>query len=161
MEKKHIPQTLMQQRLSIITLGVADLQRAKAFYDALGWKVASDASVEEIVAYDLQSMALALYPWEKLAKDANVQTERSGYSSFSIAHNLNSEEEVSELLCKIPEAGGTILKPATKAFWGGFSGCFADPDGHIWEIAFNPYAKLGPNGEFQWNGVTSNDETNC
>jgi len=154
-------QGTMEQRLSIITLGVADLQRAKAFYDALGWKVASDASVEEIVAYDLQSMALAIYPWEKLAKDANVPAERSGYSSFSIAHNLNTEEEVSELLSKIPEAGGTILKPATKAFWGGFSGCFADPDGHIWEIAFNPYAKLGPNGEFQWNGVTSNDETNC
>ncbi len=146
---------VMQQRISIITLGVADLNKAKAFYDALGWKVASDETLEEIVAYDLQSMALALYPWEKLALDAQVPVERSGYSSFSIAHNLNSEEEVSELLSKIPTAGGTILKPATKAFWGGFSGCFADPDGHIWEIAFNPFAKLGPNGEFQWNGVST------
>jgi predicted lactoylglutathione lyase len=146
---------VMQQRISIITLGVADLKKAKAFYDALGWKVASDETLEEIVAYDLQSMALALYPWEKLALDAQVPVERSGYSSFSIAHNLNSEEEVSELLSKIPDAGGTILKPATKAFWGGFSGCFADPDGHIWEIAYNPFAKLGPNGEFQWNGVST------
>ncbi len=146
---------VMQQRISIITLGVADLKKAKAFYDALGWKIASDEQQEEIVAYDLQSMALALYPWEKLALDAQVPAERSGYSSFSIAHNLNSEEEVSELLSKIPDAGGTILKPATKAFWGGFSGCFADLDGHIWEIAYNPFAKLGPNGEFQWNGFSS------
>ena len=148
-------QQIMQQRLSIITLGVKDLKASKEFYDALGWKKASDESVEEIVAYDLQSMALALYPWEKLAADANVPVERSGYSAFTIAHNLNSEDEVSELLSKIPTAGGTILKPAKKAFWGGFSGCFTDPDGHIWEIAFNPFAKLGPNGEFQWNGVVS------
>lgn len=153
-------QKVMQQRISIITLGVTDLKKAKAFYDALGWKIASDETVEEIVAYDLQSMALALYPWEKLALDAQVPAERSGYSSFSIAHNLNTEEEVSELLSKIPEAGGTILKPATKAFWGGFSGCFADPDCHIWEIAYNPFAKLGPNGEFQWNGVNGDDEAN-
>lgn len=148
-------QEFMQQRISIITLGVADLKKAKDFYDALGWKVASDETVEEIVAYDLQSMALALYPWEKLAADAQVPVERSGHSAFTIAHNLNSEEEVSELLSKIVDAGGTILKPATKAFWGGFSGCFADPDGHIWEIAYNPFAKLGPNGEFQWNGFSS------
>lgn len=144
----------MEQRLSIITLGVADLAKSKSFYDALGWKVASDESVEEIVAYDLQSMALALYPWEKLAADAKVPAQRSGYSAFSIAHNLNSPEEVCELLAKIEAAGGTILKPASKAFWGGFSGCFADPDGHIWEVAHNPFAKLGPNGEFQWNGVS-------
>lgn len=144
----------MEQRLSIITLGVADLAKSKSFYDALGWKVASDESVEEIVAYDLQSMALALYPWEKLAADAKVPTQRTGYSAFSIAHNLNSPEEVCELLAKIEAAGGAILKPASKAFWGGFSGCFADPDGHIWEVAHNPFAKLGPNGEFQWNGVS-------
>lgn len=155
MDHRVMDHRVMQQRISIITLGVADLKKAKAFYDALGWKVASDETVEEIVAYDLQTMALALYPWEKLAADAQVTAERSGYSSFSIAHNLSTEEEVSELLSKIPEAGGTILKPATKAFWGGFSGCFADPDGHIWEIAYNPFAKLGPNGEFQWNGFSS------
>lgn len=143
----------MEQRVSIITLGVEDLKRAKAFYDALGWRAASDPKLEEIVAYDLHSMALALYPWKKLAEDATVPKERSGFSAISIAHNLNSEEEVVALLSKIEAAGGNIIKPATKAFWGGFSGYFSDPDGHIWEVAYNPFAKLGPNGEFQWNGV--------
>jgi hypothetical protein len=106
----------MEQRVSIITLGVKDLERAKAFYDGLGWKAASDESHEEIVAYDLHSMALALYPWEKLAEDATVPTERSGCSAVSIAHNLGSEEEVVTLLSKIESAGGSIIKPAAKAF---------------------------------------------
>tara|TARA_R110002126_G_scaffold126750_2_gene268960 strand:- start:2891 stop:3325 length:435 start_codon:yes stop_codon:yes gene_type:complete len=144
----------MEQRLSIITLGVSDLTKAKAFYDGLGWQAASSLDTEEIIAYDLQSMALALYPWDKLAKDAGVSTERSGPSAITLAYNVGSEQDVDHMLKAATELGATVTKPAQKAFWGGYSGCFSDPDGHIWEIAFNPFSKLGPNGEFQWNGVT-------
>lgn len=144
----------MEQRLSIITLGVSDLTKAKAFYDGLGWQAASSPDTEEIIAYDLQSMALALYPWDKLAKDVGVSVERSGPSAITLAYNVGSEHDVDHMLKAATELGATITKPAQKAFWGGYSGCFSDPDGHIWEIAFNPFSKLGPNGEFQWNGVT-------
>lgn len=144
----------MEQRLSIITLGVQDLSRSKKFYDGLGWKAASSPETEEIIAYDLISMALALYPWDKLAEDAGISAERSGSSAFTLAHNVSSEADVDEMITLAEKNGARITKPAKKAFWGGYSGCFADPDGHIWEIAFNPFAKLGPNGEFQWNGAT-------
>jgi uncharacterized glyoxalase superfamily protein PhnB len=71
-----------------------------------------------------------------------------------LAYNVGSEQDVDQMLQTATELGATVTKPAQKAFWGGYSGCFSDPDGHIWEIAFNPSSKLGPNGEFQWNGVT-------
>ncbi len=143
----------MEQRLSIVTLGVADLARSKAFYDGLGWKAASSPETEEIIAYDLISMALALYPWEKLAEDAGISVDRTGHSAVTLAYNVSTEPEVDDMINLAEKNGASITKPAQKAFWGGYSGCFADPDGHIWEIAFNPFAKLGPNGEFQWNGV--------
>ena len=84
----------MEQRISIITHGVSDLKKSRAFYDALGWKVASEDQVEEIVAYDLQNMTLALYPLSKLTKDAKIPVERSGYSTITIAYNVNSKTEV-------------------------------------------------------------------
>lgn len=147
----------MEQRLSIITLGVQDLVRSKGFYDGLGWKAASSPETEEIIAYDLNSMALALYPWDKLAEDAGIPVERSGPSAITLAYNVSSEADVDEMMALAEKNGAKITKPAQKAFWGGYSGCFADPDGHIWETAFNPFAKLGPNGEFQWNGVAQSD----
>ncbi len=144
----------MEQRLSIITLGVFDLAKARAFYDALGWKIASEDEAENIVCYNLNNMALALYPWDKLAEDAQVPVERSGYSAMTIAYNVTSECDVDTILAESEKAGGTIIKPGQKVFWGGYSGYFADPDGHLWEVAFNPFSSLGPNGEFQWGGVT-------
>jgi uncharacterized protein len=143
----------MEQRISIITLGVSDLKKARAFYDALGWKVASEDQVEEIVAYDLQNMTLALYPLSKLAEDTKIPVERSGYSTITIAYNVNSETEVNETLEEVQKAGGKLIKTAEKVFWGGYSGYFSDPDGNLWEVAYNPFAPLGPKGEFQWSGV--------
>ena len=134
----------MEQRISIITLGVSDLKKARAFYDALGWRVASEDQAEEIVVYDLQNIALALYPWDKLVEDAKVPSERSGYSAVTIAHNVNSEGEVNDVLEEAQKAGGKLVKPAEKAFWGGYSGYFSDPDGNLWEVAYNPFSALGP-----------------
>lgn len=142
----------MQQRISIITLGVSDLKKARAFYDSLGWKVACEDQVEEIVAYNLPNMALALYPLDKLADEAKVPIRRGGYSSVIIAYNVNSESEVQDILDEAKKAGGEIVKPAEKVFWGGYSGYFSDPDENLWEVAYNPFSPLGPKGEFQWGG---------
>lgn len=143
----------MEQRISIITLGVDDLQKSRVFYDSLGWQVVTEEQSDEIICYNLQSMALALFPWEKLAEDAGVSPNRSGYSSFTIAYNVNSEIEVETILEQAHQAGAKIIKPAQKVFWGGYSGYFSDPDNHLWEVAYNPFSKLGPNGEFQWGGA--------
>ena len=145
----------MEQRISIITLCVSDLKKARAFYDALGWKVASEDQAEEIVAYSLQNMVLALYPWDKMVDEVKIPAERSGYSAFTIAYNLNSENEVNDVLEEAQKAGGQLIKPAEKVFWGGYSGFFSDPDGNLWEVAYNPFSALGPNGEFQWGGFNS------
>jgi hypothetical protein len=142
----------MEQRLSIITLGVSDLKKSRAFFDALEWKVASEDQAEEIVAYDLINMTLALYPLDKLEEDAKVKVERQTYSAFTIAYNVRSEEEVEATLKEAVKAGGKLVKSAEIAFWGGYSGYFADPDGNLWEVAYNPFAPLRPKGEFQWSG---------
>ncbi len=117
----------MEQRLSIITLGVSDLKKSRAFFDALGCKVASEDQAEKIVAYDLINMTLALYPLDKLEEDAKVKVERQTYSAFTIAYNVRSEEEVEATLKEAVKAGGKLVKPAEKAFWGGYSGYFAGP----------------------------------
>lgn len=142
----------MDQRLSVITLGVRNLKRARSFYDALGWKAASEDETDQIVAYDLICMTLCLYPLDKLAEDATVRIERQGYSTINLAYNVRSEEEVDSTLEEVVKAGGRLIKPGQKVFWGGYSGYFADPDGNLWEVAYNPFAPLGPNGEFRWRG---------
>ena len=142
----------MEQRLSIITLGVSDLKKSRAFFDALGWKAASEDQAEKIVAYDLINMTLALYPLDKLEEDAKVKVERQAYSAFTIAYNVRSEEEVEATLKEAVKAGGKLVKPAEKAFWGGYSGYFADPDGNLWEVSYNFVAPRLSIGEFQWNG---------
>ena len=142
----------MDQRVSVITLGVADLEKSRAFYDALGWKVASEEQVENIVAYDLISMTLCLYPLEGLAEDAKIEVQSQEFSTFTLAYNVASEEDVDAALEEAVKAGGKLLKQAEKVFWGGYSGYFADPDGYLWEVAHNPFSKLGENGEFKWLG---------
>jgi predicted lactoylglutathione lyase len=142
----------MDQRISIITLGVADLKRSRAFYDALGWKVAAEEQADQIVAYDLINMTLCLYPLAKLGEDAKIKVQSQEYSTITIAYNVRSETEVDAALKEAVKAGGKLVKAAEKMFWGGYSGYFADPDGNLWEVAFNPFAPLGPEGEFRWEG---------
>ena len=144
----------MQQRISLITLGVCDVARAKAFYDALGWTSVPVDHPQAPVPYNLKGMTLALWEWDKLAEDAAQPAQSSGFRGITIAHNVNSVEEVAQILRAAQAAGGQIVKPAHDTFWGGHSGYFADPDGHLWEVAHNPFSPLGPDGEFQWGGVT-------
>ncbi len=143
----------MEQRISIVTLGVRKLTAARAFYDALGWRIANEGEeTASIIAYDLQAMSLCLYPWDKLAEDAEVPPTGTGFMGVVLAYNVRTEEEVARILAAAKTAGGRIVKPAEDAFWGGHSGVFADPEGQLWEVAWNPLAPLGPKGEFQWKG---------
>lgn len=142
----------MEQRISIITLGVSDLKKSRNFYDSLGWKAATERQTEEIVTYNLPHMGFALYQIDKLSDDATVRVKLNSYSSFSMAYNVDSEEKVNETINNIETIGGKIIKQPQKVFWGGYSGYFADLDGYLWEVAYNPFSVLGKNNEFQWSG---------
>ncbi len=139
----------MDQRISLITLGVQDLVRSKAFYEALGWTNA--ATEAGIVAFDLQGSVLGLYPKEDLARDVGLPLVK-GFTGQTYSHNVAQKDDVSRLIELGRAAGATVLKEPHDVFWGGHIAYFADPDGHVWEIAHNPFAKLGPKGEFRWNG---------
>jgi catechol 2,3-dioxygenase-like lactoylglutathione lyase family enzyme len=144
----------MQPRLTFITLGVKDLDRSKRFYsDVLGWKPFQDSG---IVMYKLNGMILSLFPQHELAEDAQVKDEGKG-SRFTLAQCLRSTEEVDALFAELKEhlasakAAGehgkmTITKEPVKVFWGGYSGYFADPDGHLWEVAHNPFLEMDAAG---------------
>jgi catechol 2,3-dioxygenase-like lactoylglutathione lyase family enzyme len=139
----------MDQRLSIVTLGVADLARARRFYcDGLGWRESS-AGNESVSFIDAGGVVLGLYGREALAEDAGVPDEGDGFSGFALAHNVASEAEVDRVLAEAVEAGATLVKPGQKVFWGGYSGYFADPDGHLWEVAHNPFFPLDADGRVQ------------
>ncbi len=135
----------MEPRISLITLGVADLARSRAFYEALGWK-ASPASTAEVVFFQANGMALALWGRAALAADAGVDDRPSGFSGVSIAHNLRSEAEVDVVFAAAIAAGAEAVKIPHRTFWGGYSGYFADPDWHLWEIAHNPHFPLDERG---------------
>ena len=129
----------MQQRLSIVTLGVQDLARSLRFYrDGLGWQPSS-ASQEEIAFFQLGGIVLALYPREKLAEDVTVDPAGTGFSGITLAYNTKSRDDVDAVLKLIQQLGERVIKPAQDVFWGGYSGYFADPDGHLWEVAWNPF----------------------
>jgi catechol 2,3-dioxygenase-like lactoylglutathione lyase family enzyme len=131
----------MEPRISIITLGVSDLQRSIRFYrDGLG--LTADTSNENITFLKLRGTWLALYPREALAEDALVPAEGSGFRGFTLAHNVASKADVDRLLAVAVQAGAKLQKPAHDAFWGGYSGYFSDPDGFLWEVAWNPHFKL-------------------
>jgi hypothetical protein len=128
----------MQPRLSFVTLGVINLARATAFYrDVLG--LPQKPTSTDISFFELGKTWLALYPRELLAQDANVAAEGSGFRGFTLAHNVRTREEVDSLLAHVASHGGRIVKPARDADWGGYSGYFADPDGFLWEVAWNPH----------------------
>ncbi len=135
----------MEPRVSIVTLGVANLARARAFYEALGFR-ASSASQGDIVFFQAGGVALALYPRAALAEDAAVGAAGVGFRGVTIAHNVRAKEDVSAVLAEAQAAGGQVVKPAQDVFWGGHSGYFADPDGHLWEVAWNPFLPLEEDG---------------
>ncbi|HEY6369702.1 MAG TPA: VOC family protein [Candidatus Sulfotelmatobacter sp.] len=135
----------MEQRISIITLGVADLNRSQEFYERLGWRP-SIAKSEGIVFFRGGGMALALYPREELAKDANLAVDGSGFRAISLAYNARNRAEVDSVLIEAETAGAKIVKPAQEAFWGGYSGYFSDPDGFLWEVAWNPFFLIAEDG---------------
>jgi catechol 2,3-dioxygenase-like lactoylglutathione lyase family enzyme len=135
----------MDQRLSLVTLGVADLDRSLRFYEALGWT--RDNQNPEVVFFQLNGMVLALWPRKNLAADAKLSAEGSGFGGIALAYNARDRAEVDAVLAEAERAGARILKPAEEAFWGGYSGYFADPDGHPWEVAWNPEWKLSEKGE--------------
>lgn len=138
----------MEQRLSIVTLGVSDLSRSREFYERLGWR-SSTASSEAIVFFQAGCMALALYPRAELARDANVAADGTGFAGITLAYNARSREDVDRVLAEAKAAGAKILKPAQEAFWGGYSGYFSDPDGFLWEVAWNPFFRIAENGAMQ------------
>jgi len=136
----------MEARLTLVTLGVEDLARARAFYaDGLGW-TASPASHGDMVFFQLSGVVLALHPRTLLAADAGLPAAGSGFSGIALAQNVASKEQVRQALEDARAAGGTIVKPAQEASWGGYSGYLADPDGHLWEIAWNPQFALTARG---------------
>jgi len=141
----------MEQRVSIVTLGVADLTRSREFYERLGWR-RSMANAEGIVVFQTGGMALALYPRHELAKDANVAADSHGFSGVSLAYNARNREEVDSVLAEAKSVGARILKPAQEAFWGGYSGYFSDPDGFLWEVAWNPSFPISEDGAIQIPG---------
>jgi catechol 2,3-dioxygenase-like lactoylglutathione lyase family enzyme len=138
----------MEQRISIITLGVADLNRSREFYERLGWR-RSMAETGGIVFFQAGGMALALYPREELAKDANVAPDGRGFIGVTLAYNARSRAQVDSVLAEAKAAGANIIKPAQEAFWGGYSGYFADPDGFLWEVAWNPFFPIAEDGSIQ------------
>jgi catechol 2,3-dioxygenase-like lactoylglutathione lyase family enzyme len=139
----------MQARLSVITLGVVDVERSRQFYvTGLGWR-ASSSSSEQVVFIDAGTVVLALYPLDLLAEDATLTAPEPGFSGVTLAQNVRSKAEVDAVLEEAVRAGAELIKPAGDTFWGGYSGYFADPDGHPWEIAYNPHWGLDDSGRVQ------------
>jgi catechol 2,3-dioxygenase-like lactoylglutathione lyase family enzyme len=136
----------MKPRISMITLGVRDLGVAINFYEhGLGFPRME--SPPEVAFFTLNGTWLGLYGREALAEDANVSSSGEGFESFALAHNVRSEKEVDEVVAQAVSAGATLVKKPQKVFWGGYSGYFKDPDGHLWEVAHNPFFWVGPADE--------------
>jgi uncharacterized protein len=136
----------MKPRISMITLGVRDLEESVRFYEQ-GLGLPRMESPPEVAFFTLNGSWLGLYGRESLAENAGVPADGTGFSGFTIAHNVASEAAVEELIEQAVSAGATLVKPAQKVFWGGYSGYFADPDGYLWEVAHNPLFWVGPQDE--------------
>jgi uncharacterized protein len=141
----------VEQRVSLITLGVADVQRARAFYERLGWttKAASD---DDVVFFQAGGLVVALWGRQELAADSGVRDTR-GWGGVTLAHNVASPGEVDATLAEAKAAGATIPRAGADTFWGGYSGVFVDPDGHPWEVAHNPHWTLLPDGSVRLGAV--------
>ena len=136
-------------RVSLVTLGVRDLGRSVAFYEALGWERAASSIPDVIAWFHTADGNLGLFPLEELAADAGVGAERGPFPGITLAINVEAPGGVALGLAAAEAAGGTVVKPATEADWGGVSGYFADPDGYLWEIAYNPAFPIDPEGRLQ------------
>lgn len=134
--------------IAILTLGVFDLARAKKFYTDLGWTPAEQFS-EGVAFFQLNGIILSLFPRAELAKDAMINDSASGFSGISLAHNVASDSEVDKVLAHAIACGATLVKSGTKVFWGGYSGYFKDTEGHLWEVAHNPFAHFDENGQLR------------
>ncbi len=135
----------IKQRLTLVTLGVSDFERARQFYQALGWQPSS-ASQQNVAFFDLNGVVLSIYPRHLLAEDANVADSTPGFSGVTLAYNAESEAEVDRVIAHAVSVGAKQVKRPQKVFWGGYSGYFADPDGHLWEVAHNPFFPFDSDG---------------
>jgi catechol 2,3-dioxygenase-like lactoylglutathione lyase family enzyme len=140
----------MEQRLSLVTLGVADLQRARTFYQALGWSPV-DPGDDDVVFFQTGGAVVALWGRAQLAADSMV-TDTGGWGGITLAHNVRSPQEVDAVLDQVRAAGGDVRRPGAETFWGGYSGLFVDPDGHPWEVAHNPGWRLADDGSVVLGG---------
>ena len=134
----------VEQRVSLVTLGVADLARTRAFYEGMGWTTGA-APADDVAFFQAGGMVIALWSREQLAEDSMV-ADGGGWGGITLAHNVRSPAEVDAVLAEARAAGGTVLREGAATFWGGYSGVFADPDGHPWEIAHNPHWTIGDDG---------------
>jgi predicted lactoylglutathione lyase len=134
----------MEQRISLVTLGVSDLSRARTFYERLGWR---GQEVQETVFFQAGGLAVVLWSRASLAADSGIADHGTdGFGGVALAHNVRSRAEVDQVLEDAAAAGATITRPAAETFYGGYAGCFIDPDGHVWEIGHNPGFALGTDG---------------
>jgi catechol 2,3-dioxygenase-like lactoylglutathione lyase family enzyme len=133
----------MEQRVSLVTLGVADIARSRRFYESLGW--AGQSPDGEVVFFQAGGMIFALWGRDQLAADSTV-SDAGGWGGVTLAHNVASPAEVDAVLAEAERAGATVGRAGAPTFWGGYSGVFVDPDGHPWEVAHNPYWELGNDG---------------
>jgi catechol 2,3-dioxygenase-like lactoylglutathione lyase family enzyme len=135
----------VEQRVSLVTLGTADLARAKAFYEALGWR---GQEVQETVFFQAGGLAIVLWSRAELAADAGLGEVDGvdGFGGVALAQNVRTREEVDAVLAAVDEAGGSVTLSARETFYGGYAGYFTDPDGHVWEVAYNPGFTLNPDG---------------
>jgi predicted lactoylglutathione lyase len=132
----------MRQKMNLITLGVRDLEKSLNFYEkGLGWKKSS-ASQDDIIFFPLGEIVLALYPRHLLAEDAMIDEKGSGFTGITISYNAKSEQEVDDVLKQVKKQGALVVKPGQKVFWGGYSGYYRDPDGHLFEVAYNPFWEM-------------------
>jgi catechol 2,3-dioxygenase-like lactoylglutathione lyase family enzyme len=140
----------MQQRISLITLGVSDLQRARDFYEAMGWRSRAEPA-DDVVFFQAGGMVMALWDRERLAEDSGVESGQ-GYGGVTLAYNVTSPAEVDEVIESARGAGARIAREPAATFWGGYSGVFVDPDGFPWEVAHNPHWTLGADGSITLPG---------
>ncbi len=134
----------MEQRVSLVTLGVRDLARARAFYETLGWRT-NAAPGDEVVFFQAGGMIIALWGRAELAEDSGVE-DSGGWGGITLAHNVRSPAEVDAVIAEAEAAGATVTRPGAATFWGGYSGAFTDSDGHAWEVAHNPHWTLAEDG---------------
>lgn len=135
----------MEQRLTLVTIGVDDLDRSVAFYSALGWAPANDVAAQDVAFFQAGGIVIGLWHRDELAADSVVE-DAGGWGGITLAHNVGSPEEVDAVLADADAAGAKIGRPGAETVWGGYSGVFIDPDGHPWEVAHNPHWTINEDG---------------